>query len=43
MDSKEKSAFLDLVIKLTDRKTVTDLYCKPTDSHQYLQNILKHQ
>ena len=28
--------FLDLVIKLTDGKIVTDLYCKPTDSHQYL-------
>ena len=34
--SKEKINFLDLVIKLTDGKIVTDLYCKPTDSHQYL-------
>ena len=34
--SKEKINFLDLVIKLKDGKIVTDLYCKPTDSHQYL-------
>ena len=34
--SKEKIDFLDLVIKVTDGKTVTDFYCKPTDSHQYL-------
>ena len=34
--SKEKINFLDLVIKLTDGKIITDLYCKPTDSHQYL-------
>ena len=34
--SKEKINFLDLVIKLTDGKIVTDLYCKSTDSHQYL-------
>ena len=34
--SKEKINFLDLVIKLTDGKIVTDLYCKSADSHQYL-------
>ena len=34
--SKEKINFLDLVIKLTDSKIVTELYCMPTDSHQYL-------
>ena len=34
--SKEKINFLDLVIELTDGKIVTDLYCKSTDSHQYL-------
>ena len=34
--SKEKINFLDLVIKLTDGKIITDLHCKPTDSHQYL-------
>ena len=35
--SKKKFIFLDLVIKLTDCKIVTDLYCKSTDSHQYLR------
>ena len=35
--SKEKNIFLDLVIKLTDGKIVTDLYCKSTDIHQYLR------
>ena len=34
--SQEKIKFLHLVIKLTDGKIVTDLYCKSTDSHQYL-------
>ena len=34
--SKEKINFLDLVIKLADGKIVTDLYCKSTDTHQYL-------
>ena len=34
--SKEKIYFLDLVIKFTDGKIATDLYCKSTDSHQYL-------
>ena len=34
--SKEKINFLDSVIILTDGKIVTDLYCKPTDSYQYL-------
>ena len=34
--SKEKFNFLDLVIKLTDDKIVTDLSWKPTDSYQYL-------
>ena len=34
--SKEKINFLDLVIKLTGGKIVTGLYCKSTDSHQYL-------
>ena len=40
--SKEKINFSDLVIKLTDRKIVTDLCCKPTDSHQYLHYDLSH-
>ena len=34
--SKEKNNFLDLVIKLTDDKIVTDPYYKSTDSHQCL-------
>ena len=34
--SKEKINFLDLVIKHTNGKTFSNLYCKPTDSHQYL-------
>ena len=40
--SKEKIEFLDLVIKLTDSKIVTDLYCKSADSHQYLHYDLCH-
>ena len=40
--SKEKINFSDLVIKLTDGKIVADLYCKPTDSHQYLHYDLSH-
>ena len=40
--SKAKINFLDLVIKLTDGKTTTDLYCKATDSHQYLHYDLCH-
>ena len=35
--SKEKKNFLDLVMKLSDGKIVTDLYCKSTDIHQYLR------
>ena len=34
--SKQKINLSDLVIKPTDGKIITDLYCKPTDSHQYL-------
>ena len=40
--SKEKINFSYLVIKLTDGKIVTDLYCKSTDSHQYLHYDLYH-
>ena len=36
MRSLKRISFLDLVIKLTDGKIVTDLYCKPADGHQYL-------
>ena len=34
--SKEKINFLDVVIKIKKGKIITDLYCKPTDDHQYL-------
>ena len=34
--SKEKINFLDVVIKIEECKIITDLYCKPTDGHQYL-------
>ena len=34
---QEKINFLDLVIKISDGKIITDLYCKSTDSHQYLR------
>ena len=40
--SKDKINFLDLIIKLTDGKTFTDLYCKSTDSHQHLHYDLLH-
>ena len=42
MRSLKKISFLDLVIKVTDVKIVTDLYCKPTDGHQYLHYSLCH-
>ena len=34
--SKEEISLLDLAIKRTDGRIVTDLYCKPTDSQQYI-------
>ena len=34
--SKQKIDFLDLVMKITYGKIVSDFYCKSTDSHQYL-------
>ena len=40
--SKEKINFLDSVIKITDGKIITDLYCKSTDSHRYLHYDLCH-
>ena len=39
---KKKLSFLVLVVKLTDDKIVTDLYCKSEDSHQYLHYDLCH-
>ena len=34
--SREKISFLDVEVIKTGNKLVTDLYIKPTDTHQYL-------
>ena len=34
--SEQKINFLDITVQLSNKKFVTDLYCKPTDCHQYL-------
>ena len=34
--SKEKINFLGVVMKIKEGRIITDLYCKPTDVHQYL-------
>ena len=34
--SEQKINFLDITVQLSNNKFVTDLYCKPTDCHQYL-------
>ena len=34
--------FLDVTVSLIERVTKTDLFVKPTDSHQYLQSSLCH-
>jgi hypothetical protein len=34
--------FLDTTVKIVGNKIVTDLYCKPTDSHSYLQYNSSH-
>ena len=34
--SREKINFLDVVIKIKEGKITTNLFCKPTDGHQYL-------
>ena len=34
--SHESVSFLDTRVKLRDGQVTTDLYCKPTDTHQYL-------
>ena len=34
--SEQKLNFLDVTVQLSNNKFVTDLYCKPTDCHQYL-------
>ena len=33
---KEKINFLDVVIKIKEGRTSTNINCKPTDGHQYL-------
>ena len=40
--SKEKINLLDLVIKIKEGRIITDLYCKPTDDHQYLHYDSRH-
>ena len=37
-----KINFLDLVIKISDGKIITDLHCKSMDIHQYLRYDLCH-
>ena len=34
--SRESVSFLDTTVKLDGGRVVTDLYVKPTDTHQYL-------
>ena len=34
--SQQEINFLDVTVQLSNNKFVTDLYCKPTDCHQYL-------
>jgi hypothetical protein len=34
--------FLDTTVKVENNEIVTDLYCKPTDSHSYLQYSSSH-
>ena len=34
--SQDKVAFLDTVVKISNNRITTDLYSKPTDSHNYL-------
>ena len=36
-NSKEKTNFLDVTIKIQEGRIITNLYCKPTDGNQYLQ------
>ena len=34
--SRDSVSFLDTTVKIVDGRIVTDLYVKPTDTHQYL-------
>ena len=40
--SRDSVNFLDTTITIQDRMLVSDLYCKPTDSHNYLQYTSAH-
>lgn len=40
--SENKLPFLDVLVKLENKKISTDLYCKPTDTRQYLDNRSCH-
>ena len=40
--SYENISYLDVRIKVRDNKISTDVYSKPTDTHQYLDNRLCH-
>jgi hypothetical protein len=40
--SKDGVAFLDTWVSLVENKIVTNLYCKPTDSHNYLLYSSSH-
>ena len=37
--SEQEINFLDVTVQLSNNKFVADLYCKPTDCHQYLHYI----
>ena len=36
--SKEKLSYLDVLVSIKDNRISTDVYCKPTDIHQYLDS-----
>ena len=40
--SKDSISYLDILISRNDRVLETDLYCKSTDTHQYLQKSSGH-
>ena len=40
--SKTEISFLDVLVSLKEGKICTDVYCKPTDTHQYLDIRSRH-
>ena len=42
MSPVKKNAFLDCKVNLFEKKLATDLYVKPTDTHQYLDYTSSH-